>query len=267
MMRLEVLLCTMDHRITQAAEVILPQQEGVCYLVSWQHTSDSITITPPAIFQQRSDVRLIETWSKGLAHNRNIALQHAQGDILLFADDDLRYTNEAFEHIRQSFVNDSSLHLLTTCIKRSDNTWHKVYPATTCSLQKAPHGYYVSSVELAVRRVAQLPKFDERFGLGSLELASGEEEIFVFDCLRRGLHAKFLPIHTATISNTTSTGTHFDTQLKVRRSKGAVLCYCHGRIGALLRCFKYTLCYQGPLRRYDVWHDLLWGINYIAQAR
>ncbi len=39
-MTLEILICTLDEGIAQIAPMLLPQREGIGYLVSWQHSDD-----------------------------------------------------------------------------------------------------------------------------------------------------------------------------------------------------------------------------------
>lgn len=265
-MLLEVLICTIDDRIVRAVEAILPQIDMVSYLLCWQRTTDQ-TIPLPSLIEERTDIRIVEHRSRGLSHNRNVALDHAQGDILLLADDDISYTPDAFHLIRTYFQEHPECDVLATQIKRSNGLWHKCYPKVACAIEQVTRGYYVSSVELSLRRSTSLPYFDERFGLGSNALASGEEEVFVQDCIRRKLQVEFAPIHTATLRNTSTTGQYFDSQVKVRRSKGAVLMYCYGCLGAYLRSVKYAFCYRGILSRWQVWRDLLWGIHYIAKGR
>ncbi|MDO4715654.1 MAG: glycosyltransferase family A protein [Bacteroidales bacterium] len=267
-MLLEVLICTIDDRIAQAANVLLPQQPDVCYLVSWQLTQPTYLGQLPQALRERTDVRVVMSEAEGgLAHNRNNALQRACGDILLLADDDVRLETTGLACLMAYFEHHSYIDVVATCAKRADKQWHKDYPLHPIDLHEPPRGYYVSSVELALRHTKRLPRFDERFGLGSLHLASGEEEVFIADCLHAGLRARFIPLHTVTLTNTCTTGTTFDSNAKVRRSKGAVLAYLHGAWGAILRSLKFSLFYRGTLSRWCVLKDLLWGINYITYGR
>lgn len=265
-MLLEVLICTIDARIAQVADLLLPEQSGVCYLVSWQQSQAAHGWATPAALAERPDVRVVTCQGKGISRNRNHAFQHARGNLLLLADDDARLEAKALQAVVAYFEQQPQVDVVATCVKRGDGRWHKAYPKHSFDFRQMPRAYYVSSVELFVRHTARLPRFDERFGLGSSHLASGEEDVFVADCSRAGLTAVFLPLHTATLTGTLTTGNTFDTNAKVRRSKGAVLAYLHGACGAWLRSVKFVLCYQGVLARWRVFKDLVWGIHYITHS-
>lgn len=191
--RLQVLICTYGQDgIERVAHGRYPPAEGVEYLVSWQ-ASDSIGI-PKEL--DRDDFKIFRTDSKGLSKNRNHALSKSSADFLLISDDDADYFEHGLTAIIDSFEKNSDADLIT--FKYDTSSGCKIYPETMVSLNHPPKGYYVSSLEIALRRSSIVGKvwFNENFGIGA-HFPSGEEDIFIRDCLDAGLTGKFIPITIA----------------------------------------------------------------------
>ena len=86
--------------------MLIPRREDVCYLVSWQLCDARDAQVPESL--ERDDVRVVRLEGRGLSRNRNHAIDNAQGEICLIADDDLEYYGcnlgrviECFEHNQQ----------------------------------------------------------------------------------------------------------------------------------------------------------------------
>lgn len=267
---LEILICTIDGRIRSAARVPIPAEHGISYLVSWQRTAASDTIALPQTLQGRKDIRVVTTEGAGLSANRNNALRHAAGDVLLLADDDETFAPDDLHRLRQLVAGHPETDIFLLQNRRTDGTAAKAYPRSPLRYPHMPTGYYPSSCEILIRRSAlsRLPRFDLRFGLGSPHLSCGEEEIFLNESHRQGATIEYYPLTIATVP-TVTTGDLFQTSAAVRRSKGAVLCMLHGPIGAVLRCAKFALStsasHPGLCLRYlrDMWQ----GIVYVRHSQ
>lgn len=195
MISLEVLISTLgSDGICRVARMELPEAEGVTYLVCWQK-SDGVEI--PAGLASRTDVRIIRNSGIGLSRNRNYALEHASGDVLLIADDDLKYTAASLEAVRQVFEKDPAFEigLFRYCNERGEHA--KTYPCESVVItDRLPKGYYTTSVEMAVRRSGKAAslRFCEALGLGAPVLKCGEEELFLLDARRKGCKVRFFPL-------------------------------------------------------------------------
>ena len=79
--------------------------------------ADKMHITGDAVFGNQADgfrkevqtrdgqtVKMITTDTRGVGINRNIALLHATGDILLFADDDICYADGYADGVRRAYA-------------------------------------------------------------------------------------------------------------------------------------------------------------------
>ena len=114
-----------------------------------------------------------------------------------------------------------------------------------------------------VRTDAALPAFDTRFGLGAEFLSCGEEEIFLYQAYRSGLHVHFFPQLLCTVPSRETTGSRFAADTKVRRSKGAVLYMMHGIGSALMRITLTALRHRPWHDVPRVWRDMVEGARYV----
>ncbi|MDY2974648.1 MAG: glycosyltransferase, partial [Alloprevotella sp.] len=265
MLTIQFLISTLGERIAQAAKVLLPPMEGVSYVVVWQRNgigSDAL----PAELKEREDVSIVEDNGKGLARSRNIALENATADLLVITDDDNRYDTAAIELIRNAFEKHPTAGLIQFQALSMEGKPLRNYPAFPYTYETRPRGTYFCSVELVMRRKANLPRFDERFGLGA-ELGCGEEEVFVHEAVKRGVKMIYVPQPLVRTDGAT-TGGRFLTDAAVQRAKGAVLCILHGKVGAWLRLCSQVMQLHGITwqKRKEIAHNMCLGIQKVAKA-
>src|SRR5690606_35260045 len=93
----------------------------------------------------------IKTYTRGLSKSRNIAIQHAVGDIGIFADDDVRYKPEYFHQIEKAFKKHPELAVAAFRIKTGEGEpAYKNYHETELLLT-SPFPHFISSVETTFR--------------------------------------------------------------------------------------------------------------------
>lgn len=191
-MTLQVLISTMGRDgIERVAAMRLPRIDNVSYLVAWQCAEGGLPDT-----LARGDVEVSLNPGIGLSQNRNHALDRATGEILLIGDDDLEYRPQALTKIVSLFKDNPQLDVATF---RYDGKDDKTYPETETPLgHKLPRGYYVSSIEIAMRRAtAGTLRFNENMGLGAWA-GSGEESLWLLSARRAGLMCRFIPLTICT---------------------------------------------------------------------
>lgn len=220
-MKLEILICTIDERIEKASKVLMAPQHDISYLISWQQTEkNKVTEIPKELL--REDVKIITLPGSGNGRNRNNLLEHASGDICLFADDDVTYEEIKVRKIFDVFNDDKSLDFAT--FEYVSKSHVKKYPSYSFDLRKAPHGYSIVNFEIAFRRESLQGKvyFNNLMGLGAPYLGSGEEEVFLLDVLKTGLNCRFFPLEIVRHDDLTT----FDTRggdEGVLRARGMLL--------------------------------------------
>lgn len=196
-MQLEILICTYNDRIARAAEVLLPEQEKIKYLISYQlfdyerSPNDELVLDT---LSKRSDVRVVTTFSKGLSRNRNSALENATGDVLLISDDDAKYSSPQLDKILRVFDSSPS-DIITFKIVTPDEGDYKRYSNTAFQHNKFSV-LRVSSLEIAIRRQEIVKRhliFDEQFGLGA-QYPACEEAVFLASALEAGMQVSYEPV-------------------------------------------------------------------------
>ncbi len=191
---LEVLIATCGPDGGRKVEAMdLPEIPQVSYLVSWQNSRDEEI---PSSLAVREDVRVTRLDGIGLSRNRNNCLDHAKGDILLIADDDLVLYPEGLSAILKVFGENPRLDYGSFMY---DSDVPKTYPVKETSLARLPKYFYQTSFEIALRRdskAGQL-RFPENFGLGAGYFTAGEEELLLKKARRNCLECRFFPIKIA----------------------------------------------------------------------
>jgi len=140
-------------------------------------------------------IRMFNFSEKGLSKSRNRAIDNSSGDICLIADDDIVYKENIESIIVECFEKNPDADIITFQIETPENGFFKKYSTKEFWHNKRSI-LRVSSIEVAFKRSSILDsqvRFDELFGLGS-KYISGEENIFLMDCLKKGLKIKYIPI-------------------------------------------------------------------------
>lgn len=215
-MILDILICTIDEGIAAVPDVLMPQRDDVRYVVSMQWTKEEAKGAVPQTLREREDVTLVFLEGKGLSRNRNNAIEHASGDILLIADDDNRYTDELIGNIFEAYASHPDADVIHfQALDMNGKPLHP-YPAD-----------FVSSVEMSFRSNVKV-RFDERFGLGSDKLCAEEERVWMKDAKDAGYNIIYVakPV-VMTPASTTGSGT-FARNKKMQMSKGAAFKHVHG---------------------------------------
>lgn len=221
--KLQVLICTCgDDGLQRVADMQLPAESGVAYLVSCQAQPQ---ILPERL--QRSDVAVHFTPTRGLSCNRNHAMSLATAPYVLLADDDLRYVPGVLQAVIKAMDDHPEIDIATFMI---DIAPAKVYPKAEHDIFVPYKNYNISSVEIAMRtdsyRRASL-HFDEDMGAGTEYMPCGEEDMLLIEAKERGLRGRFFPILICSHPQQ-STGSRMATDPGVLRAQGYVISRKYG---------------------------------------
>lgn len=263
---LTVMICTMGaDGLQRAAQVVMPPERGIDYVVSVQDTEAGHTPALPEALR-RSDVTVSFLPGRGLSRNRNHALELARGELLLVADDDECLLPDALREARRLMGEHANVDIALFRFSGPDGTWPKAYPNVPSDYAGAVRrGYYASSWEMMLRRrVKDIGvRFNELFGLGAPLLCAGEEDVLLTDAKRLGLRIRLFPLKVGT-TDLHTTGTRFLQEPAMQRTKGATFQYCYGTATALWLCLREAAHYA--LRRqaspWPLLRQMFSGINY-----
>lgn len=268
-MTLDVLICSFNKGIVKLDEVLLPRRDGVRYVVSYQYTDERyLELMPPSLLK-RDDVSVYKYMGQGLTSNRNQALSHSHGDIVMFADDDTRLTTSTFDIVMQTFQEHNDIDVALFRASSYTGRPLKDYPAEESEIAEVPTCYHVSTIEITFRRksVQGVIRFDERFGLGTKFLTCGEEDVWIYDALRHHLKLQYFP-RTIVETSTMLKQSMIYVDVGVQRSHGAYTYYVHGA-NAWLRCFAFACksTLRGYCHFFPMLRHLYEGIQYIRHNK
>ena len=264
-MTLDILICSLNKGIVRIDDVIGAPRPDVRYIVSYQYTDERYLELIPRVIIERSDVKLYQYKGQGLSNNRNHALENATSDLVLFADDDSRLSDSAFDTIFDTFTQNEEVDVAFFRASTYTGKLLKNYPEKERLITELPKDYSISTIEMVCRRckVQGNIRFDERFGLGTKFLTCREEDVWLVDALRAGLHIKYFPLKIIETSTMLKRSMIY-VDAGVQRSEGPFTYYLYGN-AAYWRCFLFAFhCTRRGLTHFlPMFRHLLQGITYI----
>lgn len=181
-MRLQVLIATMGQTDLRLVEQMNLRCDAV---IANQADRDEVVEQDTPYGR----VRMVTTSTRGVGRNRNLAIEAADGDILLMADDDLTYREDMPQQVLKAFAENPKADAIVFSLEltKEGKVFDKrEYPKRRLHWWNAMR---VGACRLAVRREA-LQKagltFHESFG-GGCPFSAGEDSLFVKSCFDKGL--------------------------------------------------------------------------------
>ncbi|OWU89270.1 MULTISPECIES: glycosyltransferase family 2 protein [unclassified Flavobacterium] len=142
-----------------------------------------------------SNIRVINSFEKGLAKSRNLALENAVGKILVIADDDIVYQEGFINKIINAYHKFPEAAVINFSAINSNENLIKKYPSYPKSNLNTFDILNTSSIEMTLNKSiideAKI-QFDENFGLGGI-FEMGEEAVFLFDLKEKQQQLSFYP--------------------------------------------------------------------------
>ena len=145
-------------------------------------------------------IKYLNFAEKGVGLNRNNALMRADADICLFADDDMVYKDDYVKIVQESFRKIPQADVLVFNLQEENSERYVI--------KKYGRVWYHNYLRYGTARVAVRLKsikengiyFNQCFG-GGTEHCHGEDNIFLTDCLKKGLKIYAVPKTIALLTN------------------------------------------------------------------
>ena len=228
--KLGILIPTINERIGRMVRSLLPQLLRCTVVVSHQVTDGYEH--EPLDELGANNITYTQISSRGVAKNRNNCLKHMQDGVYLIVGDDV----ETIPDFEQTIIDEYNAHKDADLITfRVDSGGHSRggyrgdFPHTAYTARYS--GYAISFRASSIQNSGIF--FDERFGLGA-KYKSGEENIFLKDCVDKGL--TLLHVDVPVIKHThLSSGWVWDKEQV--KAKVAVLWRMYGPVIALAGMF------------------------------
>jgi len=142
-----------------------------------------------------SNIRVINSFEKGLSKSRNLALENALGKILVIADDDVVYQEGFDSTIIKAYNQFPKAAAIRFCAVKVNGDLIKKYPQSSKTNLNVFDILSTSSIEMTLNAAIldqSKIRFDENFGLGGI-FKMGEEAIFLFDLKNKNQPLAFDP--------------------------------------------------------------------------
>lgn len=249
-MNLEVLISCMNQQ-----DMIIAEQTGIqtdtliinqCPQSEILNEMKSDQKTTGAQNQTHVNIRMLDTNIRGLSKSRNLAIQHAVGDVCLLCDDDEQLDSAYEKVILKAYEALPNADII--CFRISNQPSRLKQETQRLTKWTAMR---IASWQITFRREAILKsgiRFDEDMGAGTGN-GGGEEVKFLRDCIESGLKAYYVPKSIGTVAQTDSTWFQgFDRDFFYKR--GITNRYMLGLPVSILYAAYYTLVKRDLYKEY-----------------
>lgn len=199
-MRLQVLTATMNQKdfsliekMNISSDVVFANQ---CKVTGYEECTF-----------QTWKAKMISTNTKGVGTNRNLALMYSDGDIILFADDDIVYMDDYSSKVIEAFEKNKGADALIFGLDMVKNGKREFLIRNKNKRLFFWNSLKYGACVLAARREFVEKwniKFTELFGGGTL-YSCGEDSLFILDLFRKGAKIYAVEYVLGTHVNDTST--------------------------------------------------------------
>lgn len=217
-----------------------------CVVINQCDASSSRKIIHRGIDGQNHNVTYIESTARGLSKSRNLAISNAEADVCILCDNDVEYVEGYEKLILDQFEANPDADIIVFYIKRPEKpepNYPDIRRMDYMSVLK------IFSPEIAFRKdsISDI-RFNEMFGAGA-KYYMGEENIFLYDCLKAGKKIIYAPIMIAKLRDEESTWFKgFDRNFFIARG---------ANYGAMSKWFSHVLIWQFALRKRALYGDNL----------
>lgn len=187
------------------------------------------------------NIRYLSFSERGVGLNRNNALMRADGEICLFADDDMVYVDDYVDVVTKAFSENSNADVIV---------FNLIEPKPTrFVIRKKTRVNYFNYLRYGTARVAvrlnsvkgNAIYFNQCFG-GGTEHCHGEDNLFLTACLNKGLKIYAVPEYIAQLTEERASSWNTGYDEKYLKDQGVLY-------RAISRRWWRLLCLQDALRR------------------
>lgn len=175
---IEILISTMNQTSLDFLLSIFPFKHFSSYNILIINQFENTTLSSGFL-----TVRVINSTERGLSKSRNLALENANGKILMMTDDDVIFQNNFIEKVVAAYNKFENATVINFCAIKEKGASLKKYPVNSKQELNAFEVFNISSIEMTINKEklnSAGVRFDENFGLGS-SFEMGEEAVFLFD--------------------------------------------------------------------------------------
>lgn len=204
MNRIEILVSTMNKKNKTDINNLVKKMniKSPCLVVNQCPNEKNTSL----LNYESKKLRVLSFAEKGLSKSRNKAIASCSSKIGVIADDDLVYDDNFENIILKSYdkYNDADIIAFYVESENDDRPTSQQKDGRKMFLGSMK----ISSFQITFKKQSIIDhniKFDEMFGAGSGKYTAGEENIFLFDCLKKGLKIYYVSERIAIVNHQDST--------------------------------------------------------------
>lgn len=187
----EILISTMNRNSLDFLLPMFPFSHFSHFIILIINQTTSETI----LTSDYPNVRVINSFEKGLSKSRNLALKNAVRKILVIGDDDVAFQEDFTDKITTAYNKFPQAAVINFCAIKSNGNFIKKYPFHSKKNQSIFDILNTSSIEMTLNKSIldkENIRFDENFGLGAI-FEMGEEAVFLSDFKKKNKKLFFEP--------------------------------------------------------------------------
>lgn len=192
-MNIQVLVSTMNQQNEKS--LVEYMNLGDNYIIINQVTKPGMRLKN----NSTANHKFLSFSEKGLSKSRNRAIYNSAADVCVIADDDMYYETNYEKTIKEAYVKHPDADIIAFRVANEDPAaLSKEIPEGRVNLITSMK---LSSVRITFRKQSLIQKgisFNENFGAGS-KFYMGEENLFLSDCLKKGLKIYYVSEKIATL--------------------------------------------------------------------
>lgn len=260
-MKVEVLVSTMN-------------QKDHCLIKKMNLSTDAIIINQCDVncFEEfeynNRKIRFISLAERGIGLSRNNALMRATGDICLFADDDLIYMDNYTDIVMNQFEKNPDVDILLFNV----SSLNRNRPTYTIK-SKFKIGFHncmrFGAVNIAAKteKVKQANIFFSLLFGGGAKYSSGEDTLFVIECLKKGLKIVAVPdvIGSVTQKDSTWFNGHTDKYFFDKGVLYTLISKTWSELLCLQFCIRHSKMFSQEMKWIRAYRTMLRGTRFVKE--
>lgn len=255
-MNLQVLVATMDQndysllgKMNIQSDVIVANQTNINKVEEFNYNNHQ--------------VKYLSFNEKGVGLNRNNALMRATADICLLADDDMVYMDNYQELVKEQFKQNPTADVIIFNLYEENPTRYIIKDKFKVNFMNYMR---FGAVRIAFRTNSITKNgiyFNQHFG-GGTEHSSGEDSLFLTECIKKKLNIIAVPVYIATLTEERESTWFKGYNDKFFKDKGILFYYISKRWSKLL-CLQFAIRHRNKFKDektvQEAFQIMLKGIN------
>lgn len=196
---------------------------------------------------QECTLSFVSTTTRGLSRSRNMCIDHCRADVCILSDDDETFVAGYADIVARAYGQYPDADVIAFQVENTGKTY-RAEPARVGRLG----ALRIQSPEITFRRRPVVEKgirFDEQMGSGTGH-GGGEENSFLYQCLRQGLCVRYVPAVISRLNLTSGSQWFQGFTPQFFFNRGWATARYMGRPAALAYAFYYTLR-KRPMYRHE----------------